>query len=140
LTKEGWKQIETAWYLACNHEERDGSWYKKGTSVGDKVEGFAIDPVTKKSCCGTTYDHHWAHRKLYAELCTSEKDTSCTEIDDRIIDGWRGAILDFQVPCIFIANCRFFHEPDFLKEIERSILEQKLGLPLSSLFLEKLLH
>lgn len=137
-TKSGWESIEMAWNTTIKMKKVDGNWYKIQASAGNLVEGFAIDSKTKKAFCGTTLDHSWAYDQLYKHLMEVEPTTDNDKIEDRMIKGWRGKILDFENPCIFIACSRFFWEPDFLKEIEESILEQELGLPLSRIFLEKI--
>jgi hypothetical protein len=136
-TIEGWEQIQEAWNLACNMKKSGEDWFES-ESKGQLVEGFAIDSKTKKFFCGTINDHSWAYFKLYEYLLKNEENTSCDDVEERIIKGWRGKILDFQEPCVFVASIRFFYEPDFLKEIEESILEQESGLPVSGLFLKKL--
>jgi hypothetical protein len=136
-TKEGWEKIDEAWNLACNRKKVEDYWLDR-ESKGPLVEGFAIDPISKKYSIGTPSNHYWAHCELYRVLSELEPNTSRIEIDGRIIKGWIGKILDFQYPCVFIASMRFFEESEFLKEIEQSILVQEIGLPLSGLFIKHL--
>ena len=138
-TSQGWDIVETAWMTAMNEEKRGDDWYSKSDSKGDLVVGFAIDPVTKHIILDTnSMDHSWAKNQMIKWLREKHK-LSLDDAEYRPVRGWAGQILDFKFPCIFMADHRFMiHEesdPNFLSNLEQSLIDQGIGLPLSSLFM-----
>jgi hypothetical protein len=137
-TPDGWETLEAAWNTAMGQEMRDGTWYNISASKGDLVVGFAIDPETKHHILDTiSSNHSWAKDQM-VDWLMKEHDLELEEAEWRPVKGWAGRILDFQFPCIFMADQRFITgneiESELLLDLERSIVEQGIGLPLSSLF------
>jgi len=138
-TSQGWETVETAWMTALNEEKRDGHWYTGTSSKGDLVVGFAIDPITKHTILDTdSRDHSRAKRQMIGWLREKHK-LSWDDAKFRPVMGWAGQILDFKFPCISMVDSRFMmcegNIPSFLIELEQSIIDQGIGLPLNSLFM-----
>src|SRR5437868_5041165 len=89
-TPVGWAQIEWAWMIALNNEQSEtGEWIRRSLSSGDKVRGFAIDPVTRRYTIGPVgHDHDRPFTELQAQLqnevLTYEEGDA---IEWRILDG-----------------------------------------------------
>ena len=124
-----WQKVEDAWMIALNYEKRDGEWQKIRLSAGDRVTGFAIDPVTKKYEIGEPGRNHNYPRILLIKRLVVEQDTTSYEEGERVFGGHIARIDGWGFPFLQIGG---MWESDH-EELEAFILEKNLGLPIRGL-------
>ena len=128
----GRQRIEDAWQIALNYEKKDGQWFKKRASAGDRVSGFAIDLETKKYEIGAQGRDHDLPRLDLIRRLRAEGDTeSFDEGECRVIKGWIAQIEDWSFPFLFLSG---FWDVKTYPELERFVFEKQLGMPLRGLF------
>lgn len=137
-SKEGWEEIENAWFTAINNEKIEGHWYSKGESKGSSVDGFAIDPITGHCIICSSNDHSRAYFDMIDWIVENESTIDMEDIYHRPIKGWIGKILDFEFPCILVEGSCVYWDKDLLIRVECLILKKEVGLPLNGLFLSKI--
>lgn len=130
-----WQRVEDAWMIALNYEKRDGEWLKKEASAGDRVTGFAIDPVTKKYEIGEPGRNHNYPRILLIKRLIDERDTISYDEGERVFSGHIAQIDGWGFPFLQIHGIwELQHE-----ELEAFILKKGLGLPIRGLLQRKLI-
>ncbi len=131
---DGWQRLEDAWQVALNYEKRDGQWYKKADSMGDRVTGFAIDPLTRKYIIGHQgRDHHKPQLDLMVRLVEEKDVPDLDKAQWRVIKGHLAQVEGFTFPLLLLNGMW----DDHYRELEAFILEAGIGLPIRELFEER---
>ncbi len=131
-TETGWSQFDEAWQIALNYEKRDGNWFKRACSDGDKVAGFAIDIVSWKYAIGAYgREHHQARHDLIRALHKEATPETADRCEAGVVEGRLAKIEGWAYPVVTLWG---FIESAALVAIEKRVLELEIGLPVTSLY------
>ncbi len=151
LTEVGRRLIDEQWMIASNYVKfGENDWRKKSASSGNQVAGFAFDIKTNEiEITPKGYFNHSAAkehllRKVVDEIISKpnvqmsqiETDNFLHQMDtyeSRVIDGRLAYIPEWSFPLATVFSGLLDLEPKILDQLEKVLLEQKIGLPLFQL-------
>lgn len=136
-TKEGWNQIENAWFKASNFVFKNNEWVKERVSSGNQVSGFAIALDTWKCEIGTKgCDHKEPYLILCSQIAKDKPELMYEEVKVSVLEGRRAHVAEWKFPLVSFSVFWITQDLELLKELEEQVLKQEIGLPLTSLYMK----
>lgn len=154
-TKSGFKKLDEEWMIASSYKKNDnGDWIKIDDSAGGMVAGFAIDFKTLQVIVHPRGRDHLAPYWELVTLIQKQEGLSDEEymrsgmgneewlekrhaIEHRVIRGWAAYAEGWAFPLLTINGALFFDD-EKIQQMESSLLEKQIGLPLVSIFKKKM--